>query len=109
LFSIAPAFVYRGQANYDWPLRSSLNRLQQRFPNRKNMTGQPPCFSCPPLTDKQHLDAFKRALRGRRGQNPKSLNDDGYWALGQHHGLATPLPDFTRSPFVALFFAFEEE
>ena len=109
LFSTAPAFVYRGQANYQWALRSSLDRLQQRFPKRKNMTDNPPFFNRPPFTDEEHLSAFKRALRGRRGSNPHPMADDDYWALGQHHGLATPLLDLTRSPFAALFFAFEEE
>jgi len=109
-FSRAPALVYRGQANYQWALRSSLDRLQERFPKRKNLVGRTPRFlNKAPFTDDEHLSAFKRAIRGRRGPNPPALTEDDYWALGQHHGLATPLLDFTRSPFVALFFAFEEE
>ena len=86
-------FIYRGQSDATWPLQPTLDRL----------------VTSPTSTVRgQHLKCFRLSARGRRGPNPPRIDDDnGWWALGQHHGLATPLLDWTESPFVALYFAIE--
>lgn len=103
------ALVYRGQSDARWKIESTLDRLESRFPTTPNTDGsRHERFQCSPVKRAVHLEAFKEAARGKRGSNPGDPSEDEWWALAQHHGLATPLLDWTYSPFVALFFAFEE-
>ncbi len=84
-------YVYRGHGDSSWKLEPTLDRTIKTARSKKRAT---------------HLDKFKLETRGRRGSNPIEITDENYWwALGQHHGLLTPLLDWTESPFVALYFA----
>ncbi len=83
-------YVYRGHGNSKWKLEPTIDRLIKYPTSPRRET---------------HLERFKFATRGRRGSNPIKIDhENDWWALGQHHGLATPLLDWTESPFVALFF-----
>lgn len=90
--------IFRGHRRYDWPLTPSLGR----FDSRKIITQE---------VAETQLALFRRAVRGRISD--RSLVEEGedneLWSVGQHHGLFTPLLDWTYSPYVALFFAFEGE
>ena len=88
------SYVFRGHASTKWKLEPTIDRV-------RDQVGKP-------LIDaEKHLQKFKYASRGRRGQSPNIVMDDNeWWALGQHHGLYTPLLDWSESPFVASYFAF---
>ena len=108
--TMGPAIIYRGQADAEWKIESTLDRHERRFPTKYiNEGGRQVELPCRPVPRDKHFGAFKEAVRGKRGSNPQDLSENEWWALAQHHGLATPLLDWTYSPFVALFFAFEEE
>ncbi len=96
------SYLWRGQRRSDWSLSTTLDRQLETL----GLSGFP--SNVLERESAKHLERFKYAARGRRGLAPATLSENEWWALGQHFGLATPLLDWTRAPFAALYFAYEE-
>ncbi|MND38172.1 FRG domain protein [compost metagenome] len=88
--------VFRGHRRFDWNLMPTLGRLTTNGIVTEELA-------------QAQLDRFKRAVRGRLTDAGMVDEDDELWSVGQHHGLMTPLLDWTYSPYVALFFAFHKD
>ncbi|MDL1993506.1 FRG domain-containing protein [Vibrio parahaemolyticus] len=89
-------YIFRGQGSKEWKLAPSLTRMLKQSEYKRNEWRD---------VTELHLARFKENIRGRANIDFHSAAKDEFWAIGQHFGLATPLLDWTKSPFVASFFA----
>lgn len=93
------AIIYRGQRLSSWGLVSSVHRtaLVRSIPDLKNYAD----FMLPRVHDA--LEAWV----GRSWNLKDPLGFAEFLAFLQHNGFPTPLLDWTESPYVAAYFAFE--
>lgn len=91
-------WAFRGQQDAQWPLQTSLARyLHAYVPDRASWR----------LREERAIRIFRRKAHNYL-DNPAVLDNAlRCLALMQHHGAPTRLLDFTKSPFVAAFFALE--
>jgi hypothetical protein len=97
-FSDTRDYIFRGQRKENWGLTPTLYRYLEEK-------------SIPDLAYREviteHYERFKLAARGRVTSSFLGFDEEKeLWAIGQHQGLKTPFLDWTKSPFVAAYFAF---
>lgn len=87
-------YIFRGQENSSWRLRTSFHRTQRA--NLERFLGD----DIPRL--RKHLSARTSHLF----DFTKPDEHGAFVSLVQHHGYPTPLLDWTRSAFIGAFFAY---
>jgi len=100
--------IYRGHASLDWKLSSMFERwlLKRKGENPNRNVRE--LFSKPEGLDlirESYRERFKDIAIGLPGLPSGTLDEADWWAIGRHHGLITPILDWTKSPYIAAFFA----
>ena len=101
------ARYYRGHSHVDYRLQSTLERYLEKFGKQIDIEKDYERLQ------EKYLEHCKRILINQSIDGyillPSNLKDDDIWAFAQHYQLKTPLLDWTKSFFVALYFAFESQ
>lgn len=89
-------WIFRGQGSSEWPLATSLSR--KALPKNRSRRE----------IEKTLIHDFRRKMHHFKGQNEHIESDVEIIAYMQHHGSPTRFLDWSSSPYVASFFAYEK-
>lgn len=90
-------FLFRGQGDYKWQLETTFDRKFRNFDKARR-----------DKIEDSLLANFKIECERLEEYSSYLKNEDYLRALAQHFALPTRLLDWTQSPYIAAFFAFQE-
>lgn len=97
------SILYRGQGDSEWPMKSTLERYSSsiwRVTDYESLLTR-----CVPEINSLTGQSWNPSPNQRE---PMSRQSE-FWTYLRHCGFPSPLLDWTLSPYIAAFFAFEEK
>lgn len=98
--------LYRGQSDSEWPLKSTLERYSSAAWSVESYHRL--LQRCAPEVESFTSQSWSFDLRKSAWQGEGPLPNHELWVYMRHCGFPSPLLDWTMSPYIAAFFAFEE-
>lgn len=98
--------LFRGQGRADWSLSTEIER--STLLDALSVGDMDSVSRVVANMARQYLERFKELAVPTAPPQSRDFDESEWWTLGRHHGLLTPLLDWSRSPYVAAFFAFTQ-